>query len=649
MRPLLNNRRRDVILAALRHHRRWALAAFLIVLAGTAIALAMIPRRFVARSDVWLDHGFERMNPGAVAASNSPRARNTEVRLLTSRELAGSVVDRLGLAGVRGLGQPASGPAIAPADARRAAIDAVVDNLRVETNGNSYSVILRYAAAEPTLAAGVLNHLADSYVADRRDSGPRGRQRSAMQAQVTGAREAAIRAEAAARGYGEAIGRVRGPAQLAEMRTELASLDKAIGVAATEQAAAEARLRNAQSGGSVRVTSPQIRDLRTRLAAPGALRSRELERDLAEEIGRVTAIADAADTARTRTTLLQSARTRLTADLRSARDAAALQTQLADRAAAARDRYASYAGRYRALVTSASRDPSTAYVIARANVVGMRRVPNPVLLALGGLLAACLAAAAVVFVREWLTKGFRTRQQMERRLGKPVIGMVPDLTHVSLADFPPDDTMGPADYLYNHRKSAFSAAFGAMHAGLRLGVSSASPRSVAICSALPEEGKTTVALCLARSAALAGLRVILVDCDSRRPAASRALSPYVKVGLAQVVEDRLSYRDAQQIDTPSGAWFLAQANDRPVSPNAVAGQQMKELIHQLERVYDLVLLDTAPVLALSEARELAAMADAVLLVARARVTPADATSMAADLLEQAGARVVATALTMVDP
>ncbi|WP_156678133.1 polysaccharide biosynthesis tyrosine autokinase [Sphingomonas profundi] len=636
------------IVAAIRHHRRWVIGTVLLVLAATAIAYALVPRRFTARADLWLDHGFERLGAaGTIAASNSPLARNTELRLLGSRDLAAAVVDRMGLANVRGIGQPQAGPPVAAADARRAAIDTIADTLAIETNGNSYAVAVRFAAPDPVLATGILNHLVDSYVADRRTGGALGRRRNALQAQVAAAREAAIGRVAAVRGYDEAIGLARSPAERAAIRTELASLDGAIREAAGEETTAEARLKAAQGGGTERITSPRIRDLRARSADAGWFGGGDVQRDLATEIRRVTRLADAADAARGRANLLRSARARAAGELKAADDATALKKRLDDQAATARLRYTDLATRYQALVAQARRDPGTAYVISRATVPGARRVPDPLLFALGGLAAALLAALAVVLVRELATRGFRSRQQMERQIGRPVIGMVPDLARVADADFPADDPMGPPDYLYNHRRSPFAAAFRTIHTGLRLGVSGRSLRSVAICSALAEEGKTTVALCLARSAALAGLRVVLVDCDGRRPAASRALSPYVKTGLAQVLEDGVDYRDALQVDVPSGAWFLAQANERPVIHGAVATPQMEALVRQLERVYDLVLLDTAPTLALSEARELAAMADGVLLVARARRTPADATRMAKDMLEQAGAKVVATALTMV--
>ena len=662
---MLETSRVGAILASIRHHRRALAAVALAVLVLAAIAFALTPRRYTAQADLWLDHGFERLasgRPAAAAASNSPLARNTEVRLLASPDLARGVVDRLGLANVRGIGQPKDGPLLPVDRARRQATDAIVDNLAVDTNDASYAVAVHYTAADPVLATGILNNLIESYVAERRNGGARGRAQAAMQAQVQSAREAAIRDQAAITGFREAIGLHRKEPDRAAIKAEIASLDGLVKAAVADQTSAEARLRAAQGGpGNTGITSPRIRELRARQTdattargadterGSNAARLAEIGRDLAAEAARVTRLSDVANAARDRVVLLRTARTRASDELKVAEATAAQLRKIDAEAKTAQVRYDDFARRYQTLVSARRSDPGTAYVISRGAPGTVRRFPDPTIFALGGLIAAAIAAGVAVLLLEALTKGFRTRHQLEKAIGKPVIGLVPDLARVRDADFPADDPMGPPDYLYNHRHSAFSAAFRSIHTGLRLGVSGKSLRSIAICSALQGEGKTTVALCLARSAAMAGLRVVLVDCDARRPAASQALSPYVKTGLAHVLEDGVEFRRVLQVDVPSGASFLAQSNDRAMAAGLAGSARMAALIGQLEAEFDLVLLDTAPVLALAESRELAAMAGGVLLVARARETPVDATRIARKMLEEAGANVVAAALTRIDP
>jgi polysaccharide biosynthesis transport protein len=224
---------------------------------------------------------------------------------------------------------------------------------------------------------------------------------------------------------------------------------------------------------------------------------------------------------------------------------------------------------------------------------------------------------------------------------------VPDLGKLPGAGRGDAQRAEPIDYLFNDPRSPFNAAFRSIHASLRLGSGAQAPRSVAVSSALPEEGKTTVSICLARSAALAGLRVVLVDCDGRRPAASRALAAHVTSGLVEVLEGSIAARQAMLRDTPSGAWVLAHSSDRPASNDLIGSDAMAALIAQLTRDFDLVVLDTAPALALAEARGVAAMADKVILVARWRSTPIQATRIALDMLRQSGSQVAGIALTLV--
>ena len=647
-----------LIVASVRQHRHVVLATIFLILAGAVALYRMIPRTFTAQADVWLDHGLDRPGTTAQPGGGDLVARNTEIRVLTSSDLAAEVVDRMGLERVPGIGQPKSGPPIAVDAARSAAIQAVRDGVKIGATGTSYAVSVSFAAADPVLATGVLNQLVDGYVEDRRIGGARGRERLQMQAQAASARDAMIRSEAAVNGYRDASGLIPKPGDAVLIRTELAALDRELDVARVAERIARARWQAASGGSGLALTSPQLRDLlsqrATLLMAPGAaadpataVRIAEIDRASAVETQRLRRVAIALRTARARTALVTAARGRVMGELSTGEQARVRLAKLNEDAAQARRRYASLTDRFRDRFVGQRPDRRGAYVVAHARPATATAFPDPWLFALGGLAAALLAAGIVVALLETLQKGFRTRQALERKLGLPVIGMVPDLNRVAGVQIPPDDRMAAPDYLYNNRRSTFSAAFRAIHTGLRLGRSAHSPRVLAVCSALPEEGKTTVAICLARSAALAGLRVVLVDCDGRRPAASRALTPYAKVGLADVLEDGLAFRDAIQCDTPSGAWFLPHATGRTLPTGLIASPKMQALITSLKREFDLVILDTPPALALVEAREVAALADAALLVARYRKTPSDAAAIALDMLDKAGAKVSATALTMV--
>ncbi len=142
------------------------------------------------------------------------------------------------------------------------------------------------------------------------------------------------------------------------------------------------------------------------------------------------------------------------------------------------------------------------------------------------------------------------------------------------------------------------------------------------------------------------MRVVLVDCDGRQRALSKLFPYSTKAGLAQLLRGGASLEDALMVDWPSGAYVVRHSATDDVAMLADTAET-KDLIAKLLAHFDLVLLDTGPVLKLAESKVIAGTADAVLLVARWRKTPINATRLSLNLLSRAGAKVGAVALTMV--
>ena len=254
----------------------------------------------------------------------------------------------------------------------------------------------------------------------------------------------------------------------------------------------------------------------------------------------------------------------------------------------------------------------------------------------------------MVLVLEMLESGFKTRKEIETKLGLPVIGTVPDLASLPGTHISKGDSMGPANYLVANEGSLFGEAFRSIRTALRLGHASQHARSVAICSALPDEGKTTISICLARSAALAGLKVVLVDCDVRRRVSSRSMAGEVKIGLVELLKGTVALDDVLVRDSASGAWILPHSSEGDTGYDLLTTPTMEALVATLAERLDLVVLDTAPVLPLAEARAVASMADAVLLVTRWRKTPVNAAELALSLLGRAGAKVTGVVMSVVN-
>jgi capsular exopolysaccharide synthesis family protein len=657
--------------------RQWPiLATVAIVLVLTAIAYVLTPKKFSANATIALDRRVDdlvgQQNANAELPLDSPSV-DTAVQVLTAPRLAGEVVDKLKLADVVGYGRAEEDiPGNTPQAARQRAMNAISRNLLVKRTGVSYAIDVSYAGADPATTAAVVNQLVDQYILDQRTGkeGVRNDQTVALRSRLAGLRRDVIDAEQAVANYRARTNLIDVEKDSTAVQQEISVLNTQLASAEADRAAAQARLSAARSTGAGGPEETNaLRSLRDQRAQLGVQRADLANRygPLHPDLARID--SQIADIDRTIKTEAGRARANLAAEaavangrvaaVRSSLDAAqggltagnAASVQLAElvrNADSARSLYQAFLDRYRQSVAGQGTDQSDAYVISHASVPGAPVSPSLPLFAVGGLLAGLLAAGALVLVLELLESGLKSRRELEAQLGIPVLGTVPDLATVPGAHIRARDPMGPADYLVENEGSVFGEAFRSIRTALRIGHSDQRVRSLAVTSALPNEGKTTTSICLARSAAMAGHKVVLVDCDVRRRASSRSMANEVQYGLIDVLKGTASLDQALVQDTASGAFVLAQSSQAPADYDLIASRTMQTFIDQLASQFDLVVLDTAPVLPLAEARAIAGMADGVLMVARWRKTPAQAASLALDLLGRAGAHVQGAAMTMVD-
>jgi capsular exopolysaccharide synthesis family protein len=172
---------------------------------------------------------------------------------------------------------------------------------------------------------------------------------------------------------------------------------------------------------------------------------------------------------------------------------------------------------------------------------------------------------------------------------------------------------------------------------------------VAITSAFSGEGKTTLSLCIGRSMAAAGKRVLLVDCDLRVRGLSSRLDIEPKGGLQEVIGGELSWREAVTRDPASGLDVLSAATSQSkFAHEPFVDDKFVNLLRELRGEYDLVLLDCPPVLVLSDASHIVAAADACMVVALQGSTPASATREVMEALAITGTPLMGFVLNGVD-
>jgi capsular exopolysaccharide synthesis family protein len=271
-----------------------------------------------------------------------------------------------------------------------------------------------------------------------------------------------------------------------------------------------------------------------------------------------------------------------------------------------------------------------------------------------GLVVGFGAATVTVILVELLAPGISTSSEVEQRLGVSSMGTLPLLSSTVKVS----STTHPETYLIQKPFSAFTEAFRNLNTAIHHGLGNEGGKVVAITSALPDEGKTTTTICLARALALSGASVVVVDCDLRRRALHRVLHRSKvgrieelsdnKIGLIEVLSGKASLEAALKRDEASGAYFLPLAQGDLTTEDVFGSPAMSRLLETLRTKFSHVLLDTAPILPVADTRKLAPKADGVVLLARWRKTNRNAIAAAIKQLDMSGARLLGVALTQVD-
>ena len=692
---------RNLISIFRRRIRLFGAVALMVFLAALLVTARATPR-YTAQTQVMLNIRQAQVLDTQQVLSNLPAETgvvDSEVEVLQSRDLARQVAEVLRLendpefnwalrkpgglgaliAQIQGKTLPRPTPPTTIEDirlGRERAASALRGGLRVQRLGLTYIIGVSFTSLNPEKSARIANAFAGQYIANQiSDKGGANRQANTfLESRLNQLRGEVQSAEAAVEAYRSANNLLTSSgATLTEQ--EVSTYNQQLATAQADQAVAEAQLRAARSqlargstGGDVgealqssvvgqlraqRATvAARVADLGARYGSewPALVRARQelaaIDGQIQAEIQRVISNLEARVlVARDRTGSLRSTLGQTRGALASNNAASVKLNELERNAQSVRTLYEGLLERYQETTNQSGNEAPDSRVLQAARASGTPSSPNiPVNLVLGFILALGLGLGAVVLV-ELLDDGLITSEDVQRRLGLPMLGTVPLM--MSTADRK-DRRMAPTDYLLNRPLSAFAESFRTLRTSIMYAKLGTAVKVVVVTSALPGEGKTTTAVCLAISAAQAGLKVVIVDCDIRRRNVSRLLGVDADLGLLDVLDGSKSLSEVLLKGEASGAWVLPIAK-RDFTPREVFNTpEMSALLSRLREDFDMVILDTAPVLAVAETRVLASQADAVVFLARWRKTPAKAAEAALRSLEQSEATVAGAVLTQVD-
>ncbi len=242
-----------------------------------------------------------------------------------------------------------------------------------------------------------------------------------------------------------------------------------------------------------------------------------------------------------------------------------------------------------------------------------------------------------------LSTSLTTAEDIEQRLGRAYLGSIPLVSSIAGAG------SSPIDSIVNHQRSAFAEAFRSLSTALQFSGRGGEPKIVMITSSLPQEGKTTTSIGLARSAALHGKKTLLIDTDLRRRGVNRLVKKANAAGgILEVLGGETPLADALIVDEATGLDVLPVGKASHDSDYLLTGEAMDRLLATVRETYDLVVLDSPPILPIADGRSLATKADAVVFAIRWRKTAEQAVRTAFRLLPREKVHLSGVILTQVD-
>jgi polysaccharide biosynthesis transport protein len=277
-------------------------------------------------------------------------------------------------------------------------------------------------------------------------------------------------------------------------------------------------------------------------------------------------------------------------------------------------------------------------------------------------LMGLIGGVALALFFEYLDNTLKTPKDVERYLRLPNLGIVPDLSSLNgrrytprrLPYTPPQlpnslaSGEGPILVLYRHRFSVVTEAYRAIRAAILLSRAGESPKTILFTSGLHGEGKTVSVVNTAFVFAQMGVRVLLIDADLRCPSCHSVLKMDRGLGLTEVLTGQ---RGAEEVIRPTKLNHLSLLSAGSLPPNPaelVGSKKMQETIASLREGYDYILIDSPPVMQVSDAVLLSTMVEGVVLVVSSQQTPKDVAKEACARLNYARAKILGVVLNRVD-
>jgi capsular exopolysaccharide synthesis family protein len=258
-----------------------------------------------------------------------------------------------------------------------------------------------------------------------------------------------------------------------------------------------------------------------------------------------------------------------------------------------------------------------------------------------GLFGGAIFGIGLGLFFEYLDSRIKSPEEIRKHLGLAFLGIVPALSKSA-----PEDMTWPR--LDNGVPPDFAEAFRSVRTNVLFSSAEEGTRVLVITSTGPREGKTLVASNLAIAVAQAGHRVLLIDADMRRPRVHSIFEKRQEPGLSNLMVGNAKASEAVTKSAVPGLWVLPSGVVPPNPAELLGSDRFKDFLGQLDQHFDWVLIDTPPVMAVTDATIVAHEVTGVLFVIGSEMTSRSAARTAVERLDTASSRFVGAVLNRVD-
>lgn len=277
-----------------------------------------------------------------------------------------------------------------------------------------------------------------------------------------------------------------------------------------------------------------------------------------------------------------------------------------------------------------------------------------------GILIGLIVGIASALIRELLDNTLKTPEDLEKRLRVTFLGLLPELSH----DDPdgkrkneksrrwrrskPKHVLPPELIVHEDPASSLAEASRSLRTNLMFMNPDKPYRRLLVTSAAPGEGKTTVASSIAISLAQSGLRVCIVDCDLRRPRLHRIFDRAGDVGLMNAIVGEVKIDEVAKPTVVPNLFCVPCGPIPPNSADVVASERFRAMLDRLDELFDRVVLDSPPIVPVTDSAILSTLVDGTIMVVRAFKTPFGLSRTGLRMLRDVDAKVAGAVLNAVN-